>query len=322
MAAIYTTGTINQPDAGSVGLSMVEKIRDDVSAHANWDLVEEFTPASGTVRWYVLKCLGSGNGLGSDFFVVIGRTLSTGELRFAICETYTAASHMMQKFGSRSINTPSLMDASGRLPDAAQFVLGTTPFAGGSSVPDYFSWVPSGTSTKWWIIVADDTMTISFNGGSNGFIHAGAYTWLGQLANPFPIQLIGSSNNAGLITRNPSVAGVNLTNYGYALKFTGGGTSMLGVPLGFEGLWAYNDKAQNNQRAVAEVGMMTISFPGQSDYATVYGLCLGKQKRIRRSNQSMPGGFAYGDAFAMNGTLWVPWNPSVGVIFDTGVASS
>jgi hypothetical protein len=36
----------------------------------------------------------------------------------------------------------------------------------------------------------------------------------------------------------------------------------------------------------------------------------------------MPGGFAFGDAFAMNGTLWVPWRPDWGMIFDTGVASS
>jgi hypothetical protein len=38
MASQYTTGTINQPDSGSVGQAMVEKIRDDVSAHAAWDL--------------------------------------------------------------------------------------------------------------------------------------------------------------------------------------------------------------------------------------------------------------------------------------------
>lgn len=324
MPASYTTGTINQPNAGAVGQSMADKIRDDVTAHAAWDLVEEFTPASGLVRWTVLKCLGSANGLGSDFFVVLGRTLATGELRFAICETYTAASHMMQQFATRNILGGTIMDASGRLPDTVQFVLGTAAFSNSSGVPSYHSWVPGGTSTKWWIIVSDDTMTVAFNGAANGFIHAGAYTPLDQLGNTFPIQMIGSSDSDGVITRNPAVANSNLASYLYALKFNGGGSTSLSysIPLGFEGPWQYNDKLQNSMRAVAELGMTMMSYPGQADWAAVYGYALGKQKRIRRSNQSMPGGFAFGDAFAMNGTLWVPWLPTLGQIFDTGVASS
>jgi hypothetical protein len=85
----YTTGTINQPDAGSLGLAMAERIRDDLTAHAAWDLVEEFTPAGGAARFYVMRCLAASNGLGSDFFLVMGRTLANGELRFAICEATT-----------------------------------------------------------------------------------------------------------------------------------------------------------------------------------------------------------------------------------------
>lgn len=324
MASQYTTGTINQPDSGSVGQAMVEKIRDDVSAHAAWDLVEEFTPASGQVRWYVLKCDGSANGLGSDFFVVIGRTLATGELRFAICETYTAASHMMQKYGIRNIPIPLTMDGFGRLPDATQFILSTVPFGAGGS-PAYHSWVPSGTSTKWWIIVAEDTFSVAFNGAANSFIHAGVYTPLDQLGNTFPIQMIGGSDTDGVITRNPAIANSTLNSYAYGLKFNGGGgqSSSYSIPLGFEGPLQYNDKLLNNQRAVAEVGMTMMSYPGQSDWATVYGYVLGKQKRCRRSLQySMPGGFSFGDAFALGGTLWVPWLPTFGFIFDTGVASS
>lgn len=324
MPITYTTGTINQPDSGSVGLAMVERIRDDIAGHTAWDLVEEFTAAAGTVRWYVLKCLGSTNGLGSDFFLVIGRILATGELRFSMCESYNVATHAMQYFGVRNIPTPAQMDAFGRLPAATTYTLGPTIYSGATGQPSYHTWTPSGTSTKWWIIVADDTVSIAFNGAVNGFIHAGAYTPLDQLGNAFPLQMIGSSDSEGVMTRNPAVANALLNTYAYALKFNGGGLTSLSysTALGFEGPWQYNDKLQNSMRAVAELGMTMLSYPGQSDWATVYGYALGKQKRIRRSNQSMPGGFAFGDAFALNGTLWVPWRPDLGQIFNTGVASS
>lgn len=325
MASAFTTGTINQPDTGSLGLAMAERIRDDVIAHAAWDLVEEYTPASSTVRWYVLKCLGSANGLGSDFFVVMGRTLATGELRFALCEEYNAASHTMQYFGTRSINGGTQMDASGRLPSSATYTLTTSPFSNSNQTPSYHAWAPSGTSTKWWIITADDTLTIAFNGAANGFIHVGAYFPLDQLGNSFPIQIIGHSDGNGVITRNPAVAGATLNSYLYALMMNGGGSQSPGysVALGFEGPWQYNDKLQNSMRPVAEVGMTLTSYPGQPDWSAVYGYALGKQKRMRRSLQSsMPGGFSFGDAFAMGGTLWVPWLPTFGIIFDTGVASS
>lgn len=324
MASIYTTGTINQPDAGSVGLAMVEKIRDDAVAHAAWDLVEEFTPASGQVRWYVLKCLGSLNGLGSDFFVVIGRTLANGELRFAICEGYNAGSHQMTYYGISDMSSSPVMDALGRLPVSLVTTLGTTNLSGSTNLAGYQYWVPSGTSTKWWIIVAEDTLSIAFNGASNSFIHVGVYTPLDQLGNVFPVQIIGGNDQSGYMTRNPAVANITLTSYTYALKFQGGGSqsSSYLVPLGFQGSWQYNDKLQNNQRPVSEVGMQMVSYPGKSDWPTVYGYALGKQKRMRFSAQVMPGGFAFGDAFALNGTLWVPWVPNWGMIFDTGVASS
>jgi hypothetical protein len=320
----YTTGTINQPDAGSLGLAMAERIRDDLTAHAAWDLVEEFTPAGGAARFYVMRCLAASNGLGSDFFLVMGRTLANGELRFAICEAYNAAAHQMQYYGAGDISLPTTMDALGRLPVGSVYTLGATNLTGGTGMASYLSWVPSGTSTKWWIIAADDTVSIAFNGASNSFVHAGAYIPLDQLGNAFPIQIIGGLTPDGYMTRNPAVANVTLASYGYALKFNGGGSSSSSylVPLGFQGQWQYNDKLQNNQRPVAEVGMQMMSYPGKSDWTTVYGYALGKQKRMRFSNQSMPGGFAFGDAFAMNGTLWVPWRPDWGMIFDTGVASS
>ena len=316
MALAYTTGTINQPDAGSVGLAMANKIRDDVVAHAAWELVEEFTPASSVVRWTVLKCLMGVSGLPKDFYFVIGRTLSNGELRFMLGEDYNSGSHTLTKYGHTSTGTFDVDGCS-----AAAFTLGTAQSTGSSAQPKYISWTPSGTSTKWWIIVADDTISVAFNGAANGFVHAGVYVPLTQLAILVPLQIIGYSDAQGAITRNPAVATL-ITPSGSPMHINGcGGTSPFsnGVPLGFQGDLRYNDKLQNNQRPVAELGMHLYD-PGMSSVA-ITGWVLGKQKRIR-AGQNAPAGFAFGDAYVLNGTLWVPFQPSDFRMWDTGVASS
>lgn len=326
MAIIYTTGTISQPDAGSVGLAMVEKIRDDVVAHAAWDLVEEFTPGSGAVRWYVLKCLAASSGLASDFFVVMGRTLATGEIRFAICEGYNSGSHTMQFFSHFGTSGTQAFDASGR--SAATFVLGTTVFPGSVATPKYQAWIPSGTSTKWWICVDSDGFTAAFNGAANGFVHIGAFTPISELSWPMPLQHIGSAaptTTEGGLTRNPAIASAAAGFQG-ALSIQGGSGgvgSISGPMLGPLSDLRYNDKLQNNQRVVAEQGIITSSVPGQVDAATSIGWFCGKQKRMRiGASGSSPAGFAFGDAYALNGTLWVPFNPTDVRIWDTGVAAA
>lgn len=313
----YTTGTINQPDSGSVGTAMANKIRDDLIAHAAWELVEEFTPASGTVRWYVMRCLAAVSGLPNDFYVVIGRTLATGELRFAIGEDYTTGSKTLGKYGYRS-GSGINFDANGYSPTT--YVLGTIPMSGSTNIPSYAGWVPSGTSTKWWLIVDDDGFTVAFNGASNSFVHVGAYTPLTQLPILSPLQMISFDQNQGVITSNPAVA--NLSESAAALTIEGGGganVTSYGDVLGFIGDLRYNDALQGDQRPVAEVGMHIYDTSRSS--VPVRGWVLGKQKRMRVS-QNPPAGFAFGDAYALNGTLWVPYKPDDPRVWDTGVATS
>lgn len=315
----YTTGTINEVDAATVGQTMAAQIRDDLIAHAAWELVEEFTAASGNVRWYVFKCLATESDLPADFFVVMGRTLSSGELRFAICEDYTAASHTMTYYAHNNVNTVTY-DASGRAPTT--FVLGVNAFSSTFGDPMHMDWLPNSASTKWWLIVADDGFTAAFNGSANGFVHLGAYTPLTQLPITQPINLIGSSSSRGGITRNPAVAGLLPTGYVYALEIEGGGGTTLvnGPILGFKGKFQYNDKLQNDQRPIAEQGM-NVYAGGPADSPEKLGWALGKQKRMRVSDQMMPSGFAFGDSFELDGTLWVPYKPDDGRIWDTGVAA-
>jgi hypothetical protein len=316
---VYTTGTINQPDAGSVGQAMIERLRDDLVAHVAWELVEEYQPASSQVRWYVFRCLAAESGLPNDFFVVVGRTLSNGELRFTICETYTQATHTMAKFPS-TISSSSQYDADGSKPET--YVLSTTNLV--TNAPSYTKWTPSGTSTKWWITAAEDGFTVAFNGPSNGFVHVGAFIPLTQMPWPMPIQIIGAdSNSDGYLTRNPAAA--NTTYSYYALRIEGGQSTPaggFGPALGFRGNLQYNDKLQNNQRSVAEQGINTQVWPGQSDYRQLYGDFVGKQKRMRLAASATPVGFAFGDAYSLNGRLWVPYKPDDSRMWDTGVAAS
>lgn len=319
MAIVYTTGTINQADTGSVGQAMAEKIRDDVVAHAAWDLVEEFTAASGQVRWYVLKCLATESGLPNDFYVVIGRTLASGELRYTIGETYNSVAHTLSMYAAYSSGAPVAFDVDGHNPNT--FVLGTTQLANTVNQPRYHGWIPSGLSTKWWITVCEDGFTVAFNGASNSFFHCGAYTPMTDLPILMPIQMIGFSDALGGITRNPAAAGLSVS--GNALTIQGGGSGLLssGPALGFMGELRYNDKLQSNQRPVAEQGMNVYVSGGVGDQASI-GWALGKQKRMRVTNGGIPPGFAFGDAYALDGRLWVPYLPSEGRIWDTGVPSS
>lgn len=316
MALAYTTGTINQPDAGSVGQAMVEKIRDDVVAHAAWELVEEFTPASGTQRFYVFKCLSGVSGLPKDFHIVIGRVLSTGELRLIVGEDYNAGSHSISKYGHTSGSVA--FDADGC--SNAAFTLAAGGIVSSGTNPMFHTWTPSGTSTKWWIIMADDGFTVAFNGPSNSFFHVGAYVPLTQLPILVPVHAMGYSSGQGVITRNPAVAGI--TETASALQVEAGGSSpgSNGPVLGFQGDLRYNDKLQNNQRPMAEQGI--VIYDATRANAPVRGWVVGKQKRMRISTQSTPPGFAFGDAYAMSGRLWVPFKPDDGRVWDTGVASS
>lgn len=321
MAKAFATGTENQPDAGSLGLALVEEIRDDLVAHAAWDLVEEFTPATGTCRWYVFKCLSASSGLPADFYVVIGRTLGTGELRFAIAEGYDSTTHTMSKYPANPSGSNIAYDANGC--NQTTYVLGTVPFTGATNSPLYYIWNPSSAiSSKWWLIIDDDGFTVAFNGAVVEWVHIGAYVPLADVAITLPLQIMGSNSAQGVggITRNPGVASQSKNGYALCAEGGHGNVSTINGPiLGFRGDLRYNDKLQSNQRAVAEMGISIYTpFTGaQADN----GWALGKQKRMRVGGGQAPTGFAFGDAYALNGTLWVPFAVNDLRVWDTGVAA-
>lgn len=316
MALTFTTGTISQADAGSVGLAMLEQIRDDVTAHPAWELVEEYEPGSSAIKYCVLKCLATESGLPSDFFAIIARTKSNGELRFAVAEDYNSGTHTMKYYSETpSTNT---YDAEGRA--TSSYTLGAAQWGGTAGNPHYgHAWNPNAVSSKYWAVAAEDGFTVAFNGTTNTFVHLGAFTPLSILDWPMPIQII-SPTIQGNLTRNPAVA--DLVNpFSYArIVDAGGSTSRL---LGFPGSLRYNDKLQDNNRPMAEVAITMSAMPGQSSWAEVYGWAVGKQRRMRATNyDAPPAGFAFGDAFVLNGSLWVPYHPGDSRLWDTGVAAA
>jgi hypothetical protein len=315
MSIAFTTGTINQPDAGSVGTAMVEKIRDDVVAHAAWELVEEFTPASGLVRWYVFKCLAASSGLSADYFVIIGRTLGNGELRAFICEQYNSTTHVATNWSMNSPTNTYAFDSLGRNP--ANYTLSTAVLTG-STNPIYVSWIPSGTSTKWWLTVDDDGFTAAFNGASNGVFHFGAYIPLAAMPILLPIcGWTSPTTTFDMLTRNPAAANLNTKNG--ALLANGNGYNNVNA-LGFVSRLDQNDKLQGDLRSVAELGI-TLYTNVAAD-CSVYGSAIGKHKRVRMgTSNTAPAGFAFGDAYALQGRLWVPYLPTDSRVWDTGVAA-
>lgn len=316
---LFTTGTINAANAGAVGLATIQKLRDDLIAHAAWELVEEYTPASSLVTWYVFKCLAAESGLSADFYVVMQRTIGDGSIRGFICEAYNAGTHTASKYAGQQTSSTTAYDAQGR--QGHTFVLGTATMAGGTnSEPRRFQWAPSGVSTKYWTTVDDDGFTIAFNGASNGFFHVGAYEPLSDLANDLPLQQVDVSQSYGVVTRNPAVA--SITYKQTALIVESGGSSSAssyGRAIGFRGRLDYNDKLLSDMRAVSEIGM--VVYQDSTGDMAQCGFVIGKQKRIRVAQDFYPAGIAFGDAYALNGSLWVPYNPQDARIWDTGVAA-
>lgn len=326
MAKAFTVGTVNQPDAGSVSSQVMTEIRDAINAHTAWDLVEEFTPASGAVRWYVFKNLASASGLSANWYLVIGRTIGTGRLVFFICETYDTSTKVCGGYGPylSSPNSNVTFDAYGRYPGT--YTLGTTELAQSSSTnPRRVVWDATGTATKYWLIVDDDGLVLAFNGAWNGFYSFGAYTWLADTPNALPICSFatnGSNSTGGAtninITRNPAVASRTTAGYGISLSRDAP------ITLGFTGRLDTADLLISGQRALSEYALtmdnLTVA-PGASNSADTIGSLMGKLKRPRVGTNP-PSGVAFGDAYVVDGTLWVPWSPSLGVIFDTGIAAS
>jgi hypothetical protein len=323
---LFSTGNNTEASAAALSQLLANRLRDDLILHPAWELVEEFTPGSGLVNWVVMKNLASVSGLSQDYFLVIGRTISTGLTQYFICESYNTGTKTCQYYPPYYAGTSFNYDSLGRCP--ATFVLGTAAVAFSGNQPFARQWAPGGATTKWWLIVADDGFTMAWNGPVNTFVQVASYIPLATLQSELPIVMTqltsGGSGPDGGVIRNPALVDVVGWNPNGLSVYSGGSpfqiyTPLVGIGYGFP---LQNDKLNDNKRLMGEVGI--VIYPANQSFIPTQGWFLGKHKaRIRASSELLPAS-VWGDAFVMDGTLWVPYLPGAstdGRLWDTGVAA-
>jgi hypothetical protein len=325
---LFTTGTFTEASAAALGTTMQSKLRDDLVLHPAWELVEEFTPASGLVNWVVMKCLASVSGLEQDYFVVIGRIIANGRLQIFFCESYNSGTKVCAYYPPYYAGPTFTYDSLGRAPHTYTLSTAAIVESGGSVTAPYVTrnWTPGAVTTKFWIIVADDGLTVAWNGTPNHFIHISAYIPLAALKSDLPIVMggltTGGSGPDGGVARNPAVAGMVGGRAGGLSSYSGGSpftvyTPIVGLNYGFP---LVNDKLNDNKRLIHEVGIAIN--PNPQAEVPIYGWFLGKQKpRYRVSSELLPATL-WGDTFTINGTLWVSYTTGQDFrVWDTGVVA-
>jgi len=325
---LYSTGNNTEASASALAQLLANRLRDDLILHPAWELVEEFTPGGGAVNWVVMRNLAVVSGLTQDFYLVIGRNVSTGATQYFICEEYNTTTKTCQYYPPYYSGSTFNFDSLGRCPST--FVLGTTAVVLTATQPFARQWNPGGATTKWWLIVADDGFTMAWNGPVNTFVQVASYIPLATLKSDLPIvmtqQTSGGSGPDGGIIRNPAAANlVAPANAGHGLSVYSGGSPFaiysqaVGLSYGYP---LQNDKLNDNKRLVSEVGI--VIYVSNQPNIPIFGWFVGKHKsRFRVSQEFLPTS-VWGDAFVMDGTLWVSYLPGAstdGRLWNTGVAA-
>ena len=335
MATTFTSGTFSGlANAAAVGQSVAERLRDDLVAHAAWELVEEVTP--GTMHWYVLRCLSAVSGLPSNFYLVMGRVISTGVLHWFICEGYNDTTNVASLFGTNSGagsgSTTYTYDSSGRQ-TTNTFTLSTSAPSSSNGQPRSHTWTPSGTGTNWWILAREDSFTLNIDGASDAFVHIGAFEWMAAVANTMPILSNGTNTvtgQNGFLTRNPACVSGSFGHRALTLHPEPGLLTNSDMPYKLLG---YNNRLDRTVDAMnggvvpcSEIAVVIDIQPTVNavNEANVIGEFLGKYKHMRFARG--PISAAWGDAYEMDGTLWVPTlygttNAGAGLLHDTLVAA-
>jgi hypothetical protein len=152
MALTFTTTTPSGASVAAVAALIQSAWRDALTGHSSgaWTLVEEFDSTSATIHYVVLKNSTSVSGVGADFYVVLARRASDGEMRICVGEGYTTSGHVLSTYAARGAGSPLALNANGTY-TTTSFSLGTTlPGIGGTaSDPNsgYTGSFPPGAST-------------------------------------------------------------------------------------------------------------------------------------------------------------------------------
>lgn len=134
MAIVSANTNISGASAAASAATFQTLLRDALVAHPSgaWTLEEEFDSSSGNIHWVVIKNTATVSGELLDFYLVIGRFVSTGQMIFFVCETYTTGTHVCGKYPP-GWGTGQVVAADGSY--AGTFTLATA-FPSGASQPD------------------------------------------------------------------------------------------------------------------------------------------------------------------------------------------
>lgn len=328
MATTFTSGSKSGlANAAALGQSIAEQFRDDLVAHAAWELVEEVTP--GTMHWYVFRCLSASSGLPADFYLIMGRVISTGVLQWFIAEGYNDTTNVASLYptnnASGAANTSTYTyDSSGRQ-TSHTFTLSTSAITNSNNQPRGHTWTPSGTSSNYWIMAREDGCTINLDGANDAFMTCGAFEWLASTANAMPVLSQGTNGiqgQNGFMTRNPLCISGSFSHWATTLDATPGTLNNDDLYLGFPGTLQIADAMNGGIGSTSEIGVRIAVHTTASHVsaANVIGEFLGKYKHIRIGRSAASATF--GDAYEMDGTLWVPQRYGTtsedgGVLHDT-----
>lgn len=331
MAKVHESANLSgAANAAALGTLIAEAIRDELSAHAAWELVEEWNPGS-TVQWYIFKNLSSVSGFPNDFYVIMCRIKATGVLQFMLAEGFNAGTRVASLFtcnnGAASATNTYTYDSSGRQ-TSNTYTLTNAAISTTANLPKYHKIVPTGTSINYNMVTYDDGFVFLTTGGFNQWLYFGAYEWMGVPSNAMPIHHQGTdadiSSPCG-VTRNPLVAGATAGHYALSTINRPGASDSQYEQLGYPGDPDWKDGMQGGYSPCAEYMLfINANLSGGAAHVNspeLIGYIIGKMKYMRFM-QGQPSGLAFGDSYKIDGTLWVPHVFTAGVVklFDTGVA--
>lgn len=144
MALEFNTTSPSGASIAAVSALIQSDWRDALLDHVSgaWTLEEEIDV--GGFHWVIVKNESTISGVAVDFYVLIGREVSTGNLGVMISEIYTAAANVMDKFATK-INTALSIEADGSYLGAPYTLAASFPTNYGE--PKICGQIPPGATT-------------------------------------------------------------------------------------------------------------------------------------------------------------------------------
>lgn len=188
--AVYATGTIN---SATPATDLMTALDTHITANG-WTFVETYTNGTNISNVYKSPGTGAGaNSWGTDFYVALGRTSTTSDVRLMLFETWDSTNKKAIKYAPAGSNTvPSGTDYT--VNDATGLLLNSATL----SITNCVITVKSSSLFTWYANVNVDRMIFGSDGStSSNMIYAGLFDLLVP-GDTFPIAVICVS--AGSVT--------------------------------------------------------------------------------------------------------------------------